>query len=245
MNVRQSLVDDWTTKLADVSREAGSDGGRFVWVRQIYARIYRFLTTRYGDGEWRSDERDSVVDPSLRAAGHAMSFVDNSGVAEGVQPKRSELIRKTLDAIHESSPGIATPGTANASLTDIWVAVAAFKKASQARALYRRLTACRIEAGIQHRAGDTAVLVRHEDFQDAMTVVQRPLPVTSRKLLMIRDGSPASVVGSVLLAVSLMTLLVVMVNAEHSTRFSPWPWLGLWFASIAAAWLCFHDRDKV
>ncbi len=168
MSVRQNIVDDWSAKLADVSH--ASDDGRFAWLRQVYARIYRFLTARYGpEGDWRvSDD----VGTSNRAES-AMPFVDNTGATLGLQPKQSDRIRRTLDAIHDSSPNLAASGTTTATRDDLWLAVAAFKKSSHARALRRRLEACRIEAGIQTRSSDMAILVRHEDFQDAMAVVQQ------------------------------------------------------------------------
>ena len=58
MNVRQNLVDDWTAKLADVSRKAGSDGGRFVLSENA-------LCSLIGCGLWQLTRASTVAADTL------------------------------------------------------------------------------------------------------------------------------------------------------------------------------------
>ncbi|MDA1052217.1 MAG: hypothetical protein O3C40_17305 [Planctomycetota bacterium] len=172
MDTRQHLVEEWKAKLEASSQPPAENGERFAWVRQIYARIYRFLVSCYGEGEWRGADDDPSLNGELRSTASRMPFVECVPTSNGLLPKSPERIRAALESIHGSNPGIATPGTMVGVEDDTWIVVAARKRPKSARAVHRRLVACGIEARLLGRTTDMAVLVRHEDFQRALAAVQ-------------------------------------------------------------------------
>lgn len=120
MNARQHLVEEWKANLAANAQDDLGREGRFGWFRQVYTRVYRFLISYYGEGEWRGLGDDDALPSTSR-----MPFVDYRPTTDGLVPKSADRIRATLDSIHDSNPGIAMPGTTQGVGDDTWVVVAA------------------------------------------------------------------------------------------------------------------------
>ncbi|MEO8498896.1 MAG: hypothetical protein ABI614_27860 [Planctomycetota bacterium] len=264
MDTRQHLVEDWKAKLAANSQPAADGGERFAWIRQVYTRIYRFLVTCYGEGEWRGNAEIASLNADSHSNTSHMPFVECVPPGDGLLPKSPELIRAALESIHDSNPGIAAAGTMGGVEDDSWVVVDAWKKSEYARAVHRRLVAYRIKARLQHRTTDTAVIVRHADFQKALAVVQaigRPRQIRifpgimkwtmeptvenvgrARKFRVRRTVDPASSVGVFLLFGSLVTFLALMLFNDAPLGTLPFYLCTLWFAGLAAGWLLIRSR---
>ncbi|MBC8353763.1 MAG: hypothetical protein H8E66_17325 [Planctomycetes bacterium] len=241
MDSRQHLVDQWKTKLAASERLPEDAEKRFGWVRQIYARIYRFLVAYYGEGEWSGVAGDSSAMPDSRSATSRMPFVDCSSTTDGLAPKTSERIRNTLDSIHRSNPGLAIPGTMSCVAEDTWVVVAARKKSRAAQVVHRRLVACGIESQLLSRTTDTAIVVHHEDFPVALEAIKNTVP--TRQIWITRTADARSAVGLALLLATLLTLGMCLL-VDSSARDLSITLCALWLAGMASAWLGLGGRTR-
>ena len=93
MDTRQQLVEEWKAKLAASVPTEKDDERRFAWFRQIYTRIYRFLVSCYGEGEWRGDDDDSSLKADSQSTASRMPFVECVPPSDGLLPKSPERIR--------------------------------------------------------------------------------------------------------------------------------------------------------
>lgn len=266
MDTRHQLVEEWKAKCEASSQSPPERGTRFAWVRQIYSRIYRFLISSYGTGNWRGAVDDSDVSVDSRSITSRMPFVDHRPSAGGLVPKTGDRIRATLESIHNSNPGIVTAGKMSGVEDGSWVVVDARKKSEYARAVHRGLVAYGIEARLQNRATDTAVAVRHVDFQKALTVVEsigRPRRIRSfpgvikwsmepnveeflrtQNIRVRKSVDPIGAVGIVLLYSSIFTFIAIVV-LFHDTLQRATPVaaaFALWVAGLLASWLCVRSR---
>jgi|GEM_PF-5163842 len=234
MDTRQQLVEDWKTKFAASSQPPTEGGTRFAWVRQLYTRIYRFLISSYGAGDWRGAGDDSSLSVDSSSTTSRMPFVDYRPSADGLLPKSAERIRNTLDAIHSSNPGIATAGTLTGISDDTWIVVAARKNFKLARAVHQMLASRGIESRIQNRTTDIAIVVRHQDFTAAFDAIQQAVPTKQTSIR--RRTDPASAVGLVLLMASVFTCLTCILLGE-TMRFIV---IASMPAGLAAGWLSYR-----
>ena len=253
MDTRQQLVEDWKSKLAASSQSPVERGERFAWVRQVYARIYRFLVSCYGEGEWRGAGDDSSLNADSQSTASRMPFVECVPTSDGLLPKSPERIRAALESIHGSNSGIATPGTMTGVSDDAWVVVAAQRYVKDARSVRRYLAASRIESRLQRRATDTAILVRYRDFEAACVRVCRRRNAETIKVIGMptikvtrirRQVNHVASVGFLLLVSTLLTFIVtIFVLAEGPGLSSPTSriWM-LWIAGLAAGWLYYSGR---
>jgi hypothetical protein len=242
MDTRQQLVEDWKAKLAASSQPPTECGARFAWVRQVYARIYRFLVSCYGEGEWRGAGDDSSLNADSQSTASRMPFVECVPTSDGLLPKSRERIRAALESIHGSNPGIATPGTMTGVSDDAWVVVAARKHLKSARAVHRRLMICGIKAHLQNRTTDTAIVVRYGEFDQALEVIQR---VGRDKQIRIRGRVNAKEsVGVVLLILSVLTLLGLALVSNPSQRIIVAVAFALWVVGLVSGWFAIRRGKR-
>jgi len=250
MDTRQHLVEEWKAKLEASSQPPVESGERFTWVRQIYTRIYRFLVSCYGNAEWRGADGDSSPSANSQSTTSRMPFVECVPTSDGLLPKSPERIRLALESIHSSNPGIATPGTVVGVEDDTWVVVAARKKLQFASAVHRRLVACGIEARLLSRTTDTEIVVRYEDFDRALEVVQRvdgalevvPAFGGPKRIRIIKRIDPKRAVGTFVLIATACTFLVIVLSTNAMQRDLAIALCALWIAALASSWLYHRGR---
>lgn len=241
INTRQHLVEGWKANLAVNTQEDVDRERSFAWFRQIYSRIYRFLISCYGEGEWRGAGEESQVSVGPSSDASRMAFVDYRSTTVGLVPKSAERIRATLDSIHDSNPGIAIPGTTTSIGDDTWVVVAARKRCKAANAVHRRLIVCGIDARIQNRTTDIAIAVPHKDFSAALYAIRHITPANRWWIRKQIDTTTA--VGAALLAATILTgLTSVLVNeTRNDVSFVV---CALSFVALASIWLCVSIRKR-
>lgn len=264
MDTRLQLVEEWKAKLEANSHPPDENGERFAWIRQVYTRIYRFLISCYGEGEWRADDDASSLNTDSWSTASRMPFVEEVSTSDGLLPKSPERIRAALESIHGHNPGIATPGTTVGVEEDTWVVAAAQKKAKFARTIRRRLVACGIEARLLNRTTDIAVVVRYKDFQEAVTVVQAIGPPTriglhplfsvwsmepidekvgrSREIRISKGVDPRRAVGTFVLIATVFTFLEIALTTDAMQPNVVFALCGLWIAALAFGWLYGRGR---
>ncbi|HUG66976.1 MAG TPA: hypothetical protein VMM76_04445 [Pirellulaceae bacterium] len=244
MDTRQQLVEDWKAKLAASSQPPVECGERFAWVRQVYARIYRFLISCYGEGEWRGAGDDSSLNADSQSTVSRMPFVECVPTSDGLLPKSPERIRAALESIHGSNPGIATPGTMTGVSDDAWVVVAARKYLKSARAVHRRLMVCGIEARLQNRTTDTAIVVRYGEFDQALEVIERVGRDKQIRIRIRRRVNPKESVGVLLLILSVLTLLGLALVSNPSQRIIVAVAFALWVVGLVSGWFAIRRGKR-
>jgi hypothetical protein len=110
---REQLVADWQQRLADSSGIENELPSRAAWLKRLRTRLYRFLLSLYGRGDWNA-ARPPVGTKSLNDATNSVVF-DAPGVfpLEGRPAKGDVKIRAVLDKVaraqeHHLSPGKLT-----------------------------------------------------------------------------------------------------------------------------------------
>ncbi len=94
MNRRYEIVSQWQERL--VSAEHLADGtARFRWIHLARVRLYRFLLSCYGSGQWRSGMQD---DADASPAVHH----DEVLPLAGKPPKSAGAIQSVLKSVHNA-----------------------------------------------------------------------------------------------------------------------------------------------
>ncbi len=63
MTPRSNLLQSWQERLAESEALCRTGSPRLVWLRLIEVRIYSFLLSRYGGGQWHPELPDDTCDP--------------------------------------------------------------------------------------------------------------------------------------------------------------------------------------
>src|SRR3954468_8689576 len=69
---REQLVEDWRNRLAASEASQPEDSARAQWLARVRIRLYRFLISLYGTGQWREssgqtcEESNRTAEPELQ-----------------------------------------------------------------------------------------------------------------------------------------------------------------------------------
>jgi hypothetical protein len=118
-NTRDQLIADWRKRLATASETPPEATSRAAWLVRLRSRLYRFLLSLYGDGQWRES-----VDSIPKQGPPVATFVE-SLVLEGKPAKDTGTIREALQALanartHAIEQGPLAPGQGD----DAWLIIA-------------------------------------------------------------------------------------------------------------------------
>jgi hypothetical protein len=243
MNGRQHIVEEWKGKLATTSSLTENATERFAWVRVIYARVYRFLVARYGDGDWRADCEPQSASNHQAASDDRMAFVQNTRDFAGLPPKSTARIRSTLDLISENTPHTSSPRNTCKVKGDSWIIVTARRRSKVARNVWQELIESGIEARLESRTTDTAINVRHKDFEAALRILrQEYVPKSVSVTTKTSPWSSTRDVGSGLLAPSVLTLIYLLVTYDSTDDTFLFKVCGASGAVFASLWLSWRVR---
>jgi hypothetical protein len=181
MTTRQELRQRWEMGL-EANAGQSEEGSRFQWIRLVYLRIYRFLISRYGGGDWRVDSVDGTDVEGVELASSPMPFVDHTDNAIGLEPKSHELIRDKLAAIHDANEDRQTPGATQGLSGQDWVVVASSKRRQTADRIQNKLRAHGFQVRKMNRTTDYGIEVRYAEFAKALLALQEadPSPPATR-----------------------------------------------------------------
>lgn len=101
----------WKQRLGECEHDSHQPPSRVTWLRQIYARVYRFLIARYGD------------QPVDESASSAMPFVDCSAPLAGKAARPVGELQTALKHIHAAQPA-PPPLVKEDKPAPIWITVA-------------------------------------------------------------------------------------------------------------------------
>jgi hypothetical protein len=179
MSRRDALLTEWRTRLAECERQLAGDPGtlpsrqsRWTWLRQMQARLLRFLIAQYGrEGAWQSFADDDVLLP-MDAADH--SAATGSAVAasaaewSGAPPKSADRIRATLDTIHARNQGGMPAGPLRDGLPDDCpVVLASFRRREMGAYFCRHLRHQGIDCDYRSYRGTATVFVARGNLERA------------------------------------------------------------------------------
>ena len=103
---RLRLLKHWQERLTACEAAASDEASTFGWLWRVKARIYRFLLSRYAEGDWRSDSGENAFESEEQAS--RQPLVVREPLPEmASEPKSGERIHATLDKVHESAPAVA------------------------------------------------------------------------------------------------------------------------------------------
>lgn len=182
MSTPRGAVDGWRSRLAETETLLTSGSVRLRWLRSIYARVYRFLISRYGDEDQREDRQAAADGDRASATAPVMPFVDNRGITTGCEPKSTGRIRQTLDRLHAANEQNPTEGPLKAGLVDeAWIIVASESGHVSPVRCRRLLRREGIAARIVRRGDDRMVEVSLEDRDRAFALIQQNRPALKKK----------------------------------------------------------------
>jgi len=174
MSTRRDTVYGWRSRLEETEALLTTGSARMRWLRRIYARVYRFLISRYGDEEKRAGENPAAEPASDCATPSGMPFMDNRKTDVGREPKSAVRIRDTLDRLHTANDQNPAAGPLSKGLVDeAWITVASESARVSSVRCQRLLKNEGIPARIVRRGDDRMVEVRLDHRDKAFSLIQK------------------------------------------------------------------------
>ena len=103
---REQLIAEWRERLSAAEASSTDSTTRPAWLLRIRIRLYRFLLSLYGDGDWSASPQQATEPPSL-------VFDSADALAlEGKPAKGEERIRAALRRCRERQAERAGIGSA-------------------------------------------------------------------------------------------------------------------------------------
>ncbi len=174
MSTRVALVNRWRSKLDEAQQLLVAGSPRLEWLRRTQVRLYRFLLSLYGDGQWQADQHSSCDDAGEESsAAHVRSFAVSEPYC-GSPPKSPGQIRAALKSLHAANQGNAPrAGAVDLNQNPTWLIVATQRDRYRPDKCVKLLHTCGIEARKTRRGRDVAVEVPRDDFDKALSLLRQ------------------------------------------------------------------------
>jgi hypothetical protein len=166
---RDDLIADWRTRLAEASVDSDEPSTRPAWLTRLRIRLYQFLLSLYGDGDWQAADAPNKVNLQQNTANQAGEPI----VWQGKPAKDISAIRNVLSSVAEARPGPNVPGSfAEGTGPDAWIVIATHKSGIDPYRCASLLQAGNIPARWLNRNDDVTVEVRVKDETNAAQIIQ-------------------------------------------------------------------------
>ncbi|MDX1948601.1 MAG: hypothetical protein SFU86_24655 [Pirellulaceae bacterium] len=221
---RNELLADWRAKLADATA-AQQVPGRFGWLARVRTRLYRFLLTCYGEGNWTASSPPAPTDDAPRTA--VASESPETALLHGKPAKTAGKIQAVLKAVSQANDHPLPSGPHVTGLDpESWFLIATFQGLPQSLRLTTALRKAGIPFDLRTHGQQRQVLVPAYRRMEATEIVASLAGPVDRAATVIK--SKRDLVHEILLALALgiPALLVVTVlisQAEDSWRQQNWP----------------------
>ncbi len=171
MGSREQLVQRWQEGLDRYEDEMRRASPHRRWLKRIYIRVYRFLLSVYGGGNWTADAGASEVADTGPAADEVGSprgqLIDLRADEEGRPPKGVAEIRHTLKTVHGAARSPELGPQTHGLDPDDWIVAASQRDGADAQrcalALRRRGIPCRLSGWLLKNAVVEVPYVHHEE----------------------------------------------------------------------------------
>jgi len=184
---RDRLVADWRCRLTAAEQPLSDATHRPAWFVRVQLRLYRFLLSLYGDGDWRTT--DSIVSQQVEVvAGEESVVFDAPDVLPlaGKPAKELGKIREVLKAVATAQDQPLSAGPLVAGLPpEHWVVVAVVKCAVDPVRCVELLHSQQFKVRLAHRGTGIAVEVPAVDHPAALKLLLHE----ERRSSFLRNGS--------------------------------------------------------
>jgi hypothetical protein len=182
MPKRDEIVADWRSRLETAAASEGSSSPRSAWLERVRRRLYRFLVSLYGDGNWNTPATFPAPLPaSPMPASPARPLPDSNRISDVIPlPGKPARSRNEIGAVLKAVAGArfepALPGPLLAGHgDDAWLPIASTSCDLDPQQCAAALFAAQIAARIIPRQGDCIVEVRSREFATAQRVLHREM----------------------------------------------------------------------
>lgn len=154
---RDELIADWHERLAAASQTSTESSSRAAWLARLRLRLYRFLLSLYGEGNWNAPKK--TVQPSSDC--HAVAIGPEALPLSGKPAKDESTIRAALHSLASARELKPEPGPLMGGIDrDAWVVVASASRGLDSQLSAEALRAKGMIPRIVSRNRDVTVEVR-------------------------------------------------------------------------------------
>jgi hypothetical protein len=265
---RQELVADWRKRLAAAESMSEAPSQRLSWLIRVRLRLYRFLLSLYGDGDW---SRTPGTDAGQSADSHKRGVVFHSASVlplDGKPARSGDKIRAVLEAVASHQDHALPVGPlVNGLPADYWSVVAArsdgidtekCRRLLISRGLTPRVTPLRRDRVIEVPAGQhseaSAIIAAHREEllrPPPVIVVRRPVPrhwqLIGIAVLLFLLSLPLAWMFTVLwfsVAISVGHQIDPLADVTIERFIIHWAGIYLIIAEILLLYVCMDRRPK-
>jgi hypothetical protein len=168
---RNELIAAWRRGLTE-AQELAVRGPGTSWLAATRVRLYRFLLSLYGDGQWNAD---SPLPPGVPAAGEARGTFESSErlARDVVAPSPIARIQSVLRSVEEANEKVPSGPLKTGLAESCWVPVTAGNQMLYLVHCGRALTWYGIDNRLIWRGREQVLEVRASDRQSAALIVDR------------------------------------------------------------------------
>lgn len=132
---REQLIAEWRERLRDCESATGEMTSRSAWLTRVRVRLYRFLLSLYGTGEWQGAPGENLPSSGVGESPTAALQAQEAAPLAGKPAKSEGQIRSVLAAVSGASAQVPAPGPlVSEAEQNIWVIAATTKEKWQALA---------------------------------------------------------------------------------------------------------------
>lgn len=200
---REQLIAEWRERLSSAEASPTDSTTRPAWLLRVRVRLYRFLLSLYGDGDWNASPQQSSKPPSL--------VFDSSDALslEGKPAKDSDSIRAALATVASAKPTVPELGPLAAGLPpDSWVVAASSKYHWLAREGFQLLQSNGLHPRLRQQGRVTFIEVQAGERSTAFALIGdwRARAKSTPTMVRARHESAYSTLATVMLALSVLIL---------------------------------------
>jgi hypothetical protein len=169
MPTRDDLIADWRNRLAEAGDVPADSSSRPAWATRLRIRLYQFLISLYGDGNWHSADNPTTAETPPQATNESTEPT----TWQGKPAKDISTIRATLSSVAHARSRPNIPGSfAEGKGSDAWTVVATYRGAIDPYRCASLLESSKILARPLNRRDDIVIEVRAKDAEHAARIIQ-------------------------------------------------------------------------
>jgi hypothetical protein len=163
---REQLIAEWRERLAAAETAPAEPTTRPAWLVRVKIRLYRFLLSLYGDGDWSASPQQATEPPSL------VFDSSDASALEGKPAKDEERIRAALTAVASAKANVPELGPlADGLPADSWVVAATTKHHWLAREAFQLLRNNGLHPRLRDQGRESRIEVQAGERSEAFALI--------------------------------------------------------------------------
>jgi hypothetical protein len=168
---RDHLIADWHQRLADADGVVAEPASRAAWLRRLRTRLYRFLLSLYGNGDWNAATSVEPAQAEPQAGNFAAADIEP---LSGKPAKTDDQIRSVLASVASSQDRRPIRGRLSGEkLAYEWFIVAAQSSNLDVRRCQSLLQHVGLECRLNSRGIDRILEVPGPQRKQAIDILDR------------------------------------------------------------------------